>query len=110
MMHSNHDVPDRVPYCRAVRWLHDCVMHSTRHVARPRQGGPPVPGPLITNPRRWVGSVALLAAVVGTGGLLAAWKNAAAREANAAAASQPEPAESVTAAVATEREHRQTTS
>ena len=59
--------------------------------------------------RRWIGSVALLAAVGGTGGLLAAYKNAAAREATAAAASQPEPAEAVTAAVATEREHRPAT-
>src|SRR5690349_5115599 len=59
--------------------------------------------------RRWIGSVALLATVVGTGGLLAAWKNAAAREASAAASHQPEPTEAVTAAVATEREHRPTT-
>jgi membrane fusion protein (multidrug efflux system) len=65
--------------------------------------------PRSTNSRRWIGSVALLAAVAGTGGLLAAWKNAAAREASAAAQNQPEPAEAVTAAVATEREHRQTT-
>ena len=65
--------------------------------------------PRPTNSRRWIGSVALLAAVAGTGGLLAAWKNAAAREASAAAQNQPEPAETVTAAVATEREHRQTT-
>jgi membrane fusion protein (multidrug efflux system) len=59
--------------------------------------------------RRWIGSVALLTTVVGAGGLLAAWKNAAAREASAAAAHQPEPAEAVTAAIATEREHRPTT-
>src|SRR5688500_2190925 len=59
--------------------------------------------------RRWIGSVALLAAVGGTGGLLAAWKNAAAREATAAAANQPEPAEAVTPAVAPEREHRPAT-
>ena len=59
--------------------------------------------------RRWIGSVALLTTVVGAGGLLAAWKNAAAREATAAAANQPEPAEAVTAAIATEREHRPTT-
>lgn len=62
------------------------------------------------HPRRWVGSVALLATVAATGGLLTAWKRAAAREADAAAARQPEPAEAVTAAVAVEREHRPTTS
>ncbi|WP_025409758.1 efflux RND transporter periplasmic adaptor subunit [Gemmatirosa kalamazoonensis] len=53
--------------------------------------------------------MALLATVAGTGALLAAWKSAAAREANAAAAQQPEPAEVVAAAVAGEREHRPTT-
>jgi membrane fusion protein (multidrug efflux system) len=58
-------------------------------------------------PRRWVRSVALLAAVTGTGVTLGAWKYASVREANAAAASQPEPVETVSAAVATEREHRQ---
>ncbi len=56
-----------------------------------------------------VGSAVLVAAVLGTGGSLAAWKHASIREADAAAASQPEPAETVTAAVATPREHRRTT-
>ncbi len=65
--------------------------------------------PRTTTTRRWIGSAALLATVAGAGGHRAAWENAAAREANAAAAHQPEPAESVTAAIATEREHRQTT-
>jgi membrane fusion protein (multidrug efflux system) len=59
--------------------------------------------------RRLLGSAALLATVAGTGGLLAAWKNAAAREANAAAAQQPEIPEVVASAVAGEREHRPTT-
>jgi len=61
------------------------------------------------NPRRLVGSVALLATIAGTGGLLAAWKSASARQADAAAANQPEAAESVTAAVATERAHQPAT-
>src|SRR5688500_13969749 len=56
-----------------------------------------------------VRSVVLLATIVAAGGVLAAWKYAGAREASAAAANQPEPMESVTAALATEREHRQTT-
>jgi membrane fusion protein (multidrug efflux system) len=59
-------------------------------------------------PRGWPRSVALLAAVVGTGATLGAWKYTAVREAGAAAASQPEPVETVTAAVAREREHRPT--
>jgi membrane fusion protein (multidrug efflux system) len=62
-----------------------------------------------STPRRWIGSVALLATVAGTGGLLAAWKSASARQADADAASQPEAAESVTAAVASERAHHPTT-
>lgn len=53
-----------------------------------------------------VRSAALLATVVGLGGGLAAWKATAAQGAEAAAASQPEPAEAVTAAVAAAREHR----
>lgn len=59
--------------------------------------------------RAWRGSALLLVAVLGTGGGLAAWKNTEIQEADAAAASQPEPMESVTAAVAREREHRPTT-
>jgi membrane fusion protein (multidrug efflux system) len=60
-------------------------------------------------PRQVVRSAVLLAAIVATGGILVAWKYAAAREAGAAAASQPEPAETVTTALATTREHRPTT-
>src|SRR5437879_12205366 len=56
-----------------------------------------------------IGSVLLLAAVVGTGGALAAWKYASKQEARAASANQPEPIESVTVAVAKALEHRQTT-
>jgi membrane fusion protein (multidrug efflux system) len=60
-------------------------------------------------PRGWISSALLLAAIVASGLLLAAWKYASAREAGAAAANHPEPMETITAAVATQREHRQTT-
>ncbi|MCI0587480.1 MAG: efflux RND transporter periplasmic adaptor subunit [Planctomycetes bacterium] len=56
-----------------------------------------------------VGSLILLAAVAAIGGCLAVWKAASVRKANAVAASQPEPMESVTVAAAKEREHRRTT-
>lgn len=54
-------------------------------------------------------SVLLLAAVVGSGGGLAAWKYAALQEANAASANPPEPLEMITTAVAAPRQHRATT-
>ncbi|MFN0244017.1 MAG: efflux RND transporter periplasmic adaptor subunit [Planctomycetota bacterium] len=61
--------------------------------------------------RGWIGSIVLLVAVVATAGGLAAWKQASLRDSEAAAASQPEPIETVTVATATEREHaRMTTS
>lgn len=58
--------------------------------------------------RRWIASLLLLATLIATGVGLAAWKDGTVKEADAAAASQPEPAEAVTAAVARPREHRQT--
>lgn len=58
--------------------------------------------------RGWLASLLLLVTLLATGGVLAAWKNGSIKEADAAAASQPEPAEVVTTAVATPREHRQT--
>jgi membrane fusion protein (multidrug efflux system) len=61
------------------------------------------------NSRVWLGSSVLILAIVGTGAGLAASKRSALREAEAASANQPEPMESVTAAVATEREYRGTT-
>lgn len=54
-------------------------------------------------------SAVLVAVVVGMGGALTAWKVGAAQDAEAAAASQPEPIEVVTAAVAAPREHVGTT-
>ena len=61
------------------------------------------------NRRAWLGSTLLLLTVLVTGLGLAAWKSAAIRETDEALANQPEPMESVTAAVAKEREHRPTT-
>jgi len=56
---------------------------------------------------RMISSAVLLTALFGIGGGLAAWKYSSIREANASSASQPEAAESVTAALAQERPHRQ---
>src|SRR5213076_1713831 len=57
----------------------------------------------------WTGSAVLLATLVLTAGSLVAWKRASVRKADAAAARQPEPVESVTLAVARERQYRPTT-
>ena len=60
------------------------------------------------NHRSWIGSSVLLGTVIaGTLGL-AAWKYASIQETNTASAKQPEPIESVTVAVASQREHRDT--
>jgi membrane fusion protein (multidrug efflux system) len=59
--------------------------------------------------RTWIRPTAVLATILGVGGLLAGWKYGATREANAAAASQPEPVETVSSAVASERLHRPST-
>ncbi len=61
------------------------------------------------NPRGWTGSAVLLLGLAITGGGLVAWKRASTRRADAAAAHQPEPIESVTMAVARERQYRPTT-
>jgi membrane fusion protein (multidrug efflux system) len=55
------------------------------------------------------GSAILVAATLGMGVALAAWKSASIDASNAAAASQPEPAESVAVAIAREHEHRRST-
>src|SRR5881398_2609895 len=65
--------------------------------------------PFVMNTRGWTGSAVLLGTLVITAGSLVAWKHASARKADAAAASQPEPVESVTLAVARERQYRPTT-
>jgi membrane fusion protein (multidrug efflux system) len=54
-------------------------------------------------------SAALLTTVVATGAGLAAWKYTGIAASAAASANQPEPMEVVTAAIATDREHRRTT-
>lgn len=61
------------------------------------------------NRRRWIGSSLLLVTVVAVGAALAAWKHASIQQANAATANQPEPVESVMAAVAKERKYSRTT-
>ena len=61
------------------------------------------------NSRGSIAAVLLLGSIVATGAGLAAWKYTDIAAASAAAANQPEPMESVTAAVAKEREHRRTT-
>jgi membrane fusion protein (multidrug efflux system) len=57
----------------------------------------------------WLGPTLLLLAVLGIGAALAAWKRASLAEADAIAASQPEPMETVTVAVASERPYARTT-
>ncbi len=64
---------------------------------------------LFVNTRGWTGSAVLLGTLLLTAGSLVAWKHASARKANAAAASQPEPVESVTLSVARARQYRPTT-
>ena len=59
--------------------------------------------------RGWIGSSALFLSVAASGGSLAAWKQSSVEEANAAAASQPEPVEVVTSALALDRRHRRAT-
>jgi len=65
-------------------------------------------GRLPRNRRGWIASSSLLVTVLATGAGLAAWKVASIREADAAATSKPEPAESVAVAVAKPRDHRET--
>ena len=57
----------------------------------------------------YLGSFVLVVAVLAAGAALAAWKRAEVRAEQEAASAQPEPMESVTTAVAQEREHVRTT-
>lgn len=59
--------------------------------------------------RRGVAGFVLVGLVLGSGVLLAGWKDGATKEAAAAAAQQPEPVEKVTFATAEAREHHTTT-
>ena len=61
------------------------------------------------NSRGWIASAMLLATVVATGAGLAVWKYTDITAEEAAAANQPEPMEAVTAAAATDRAYRPTT-
>ena len=61
------------------------------------------------NLRGWIGSIALVAAVIGTAAVLVAWKHHSQQESAAAAAHQPEPMESINVATALRREHREST-
>lgn len=73
----------------------------------------PAPSPEATPPqfrkRNWIAPTLLLVCLGLLGGALAAWKAGAVQRSNAAAANQPEPMETVTVAVATEQQHRRTT-
>src|SRR2546426_162450 len=64
---------------------------------------------LFMNNRGWTGSAVLLVTLAITGSGLVAWKRASVRKADAAAASQPEPIESVTLASARARQYRPAT-
>ncbi|HJZ91983.1 MAG TPA: efflux RND transporter periplasmic adaptor subunit [Gemmataceae bacterium] len=59
--------------------------------------------------RAWIGPILLILTVLAVAAGLGAWKYASVEKAIAASANQPEPMESVTVAVAKEREHRRTT-
>lgn len=59
--------------------------------------------------RQWIGSVSLVGAIAVVALLLTVWKQSSIAEADAAAANQPEPAESIVTAVAREHEHVRTT-
>ena len=60
-----------------------------------------------STPRRVFASALLLAGVLGTGALLAAWKHNTNLDAAAASAKQPEPVERITLATAEQREHHE---
>src|SRR6266702_3014257 len=62
-----------------------------------------------TSNRSWLRSAVLLLTLIVTGTVLAAWKHASIRKADAAAASQPEPMASITSAVARQRSYSPTT-
>jgi membrane fusion protein (multidrug efflux system) len=64
--------------------------------------------PLSLDRRGLTGSAVLLAVLTLTGGGLVAWKRSAIHKSNAAGAHQPEPIESITMAVAKERQYRPT--
>jgi membrane fusion protein (multidrug efflux system) len=64
---------------------------------------------ILAGRRGWIGSALLLGTLLTTGVALAFWKISALKASEAAAASQPEPMEAATAAVASSRAYRPTT-
>src|SRR5262245_16984292 len=63
---------------------------------------------ILAGRRGWIGSALLLGTLLTTGAALAFWKISALKASDAAAASQPEPMEAATAAVASSRAYRPT--
>jgi membrane fusion protein, multidrug efflux system len=61
------------------------------------------------NRRTWLASLLLIGSVVAVAALLAGWKQQRRADDAAAASNQPEPVEAITQAIATRRDHRQTT-
>src|SRR5688572_11705700 len=59
--------------------------------------------------RGWIAPICLLGGLIIVGVGLAAWKENATQQANAAAASQPEPVETIMVATAQSRSHRRAT-
>src|SRR5690606_21748144 len=108
MQRSEHDLGENGPGS-----VHE---HVGRRTASQREHDPIASDPASTTggganqPRsRWFASTVLIFTVLGVGGALAAWKRTALQEAEVLAASQPEPMEAVTVAVARERMHTRTT-
>jgi membrane fusion protein (multidrug efflux system) len=64
---------------------------------------------ILASRRGWIGSALLLGTLLTTGVALAFWKISALKASEAAAATQPEPMEAATAAVASSRAYRPTT-
>ena len=75
---------------------------------RPRSLTKHITPPPPKKKKKQTGSALLIGTIIVTGEGLAAWKQSTIKEAEAAAANQPEPIEMISAAVATSREHRQT--
>src|SRR5262245_2414589 len=83
---------------------------ATEVDAAPAEAAPTPVG--AANPRKrhnWIGSILLFAALAGIAAGLARWKRDAIEASARESAAQPEPMETVTVAIAQQREHRRTT-